>query len=244
MMRKKRGYKRETPVQLLRDYKLFAIACEGGKREPDYFKLFQHISRRITVDIIEEIVSDEEMSGKHENKSAPKWVLDRAIKYIEKEGLSNEDDLWFVIDKDRWTDEQLREIAQLCEENDNWHIVISNPCFEVWLYFHKKENISKSRSKSCTDFKNEISTLEKGGYHPHKFLPYLIDAINNSKKADSNLKHFIPKVKETKVYQLGATLIQYIGKSDWDEFIKVKIPQLIKEDIEKARLSTRNRKRK
>jgi hypothetical protein len=43
MMRKKRGYKRE--VELVRDYKLFAIACEGGKREPDYFKAQPSASR-------------------------------------------------------------------------------------------------------------------------------------------------------------------------------------------------------
>ena len=36
-MRKKRGYSRE--VELVRDYKLFAIACEGGKRESEYFIL-------------------------------------------------------------------------------------------------------------------------------------------------------------------------------------------------------------
>jgi len=29
---------------------------------------------------------------KYETKSAPKWLLDRAVKYIEKEGLIDEDD--------------------------------------------------------------------------------------------------------------------------------------------------------
>ncbi len=42
-MRKKRGYTREIPTELIRDYKLFAIACEGGKREPEYFRLFEQI---------------------------------------------------------------------------------------------------------------------------------------------------------------------------------------------------------
>ena len=43
MNHKKRGYKRDVGVKL-RDYRLFAIACEGGKREPQYFKLFEHLS--------------------------------------------------------------------------------------------------------------------------------------------------------------------------------------------------------
>ena len=86
MLHKKRGYKRETPIELVRDYKLFAIACEGRKREPEYFKVFRFFSRKIAVDVIEDIVSDDEVLGINPNKSAPKWVLERALKYIEKEG--------------------------------------------------------------------------------------------------------------------------------------------------------------
>ncbi len=56
-MRKKRGYTRETPDELLRDYKLFAIACEGEKREPEYFNLFRFMSGRVAVDVIENVVS-------------------------------------------------------------------------------------------------------------------------------------------------------------------------------------------
>ena len=36
---KNRGYKREIPQKLVRDYKLFAIACEGSVREPEYSNL-------------------------------------------------------------------------------------------------------------------------------------------------------------------------------------------------------------
>src|SRR4030042_359862 len=100
MGHKKRGYLRDTPLELVRDYKLFAIACEGGKREPGYFNIFQYLSRKIKVDVIENYVTDNEMQLKYEDKSAPKWVLDRAMKYIEKNDLIDEDDLWILIDRD------------------------------------------------------------------------------------------------------------------------------------------------
>lgn len=138
MGHKKRGYTKDIPEELVRDYKLFAIACEGERREPEYFRLFSLMSKKIKVDIIEDIVSDEELANKYKqiHRSAPQWVLDRAITYIEKENLIDEDDLWFVIDTDRWTEEQIRNLAEYCESHHNWNIVISNPCFEVWLYFH------------------------------------------------------------------------------------------------------------
>jgi hypothetical protein len=225
-MHKKRGYKRETPLELVRDYKLFAIACEGSKREPEYFKVLRYLSKKIAVDIIEEIVSEEEALSINPNKSAPKWVLDRAVRYIEKEGLNDEDDLWFVMDIDRWSEEQLREIGSYCEKYPNWHIVLSNPCFEVWLYFHKKSDISLSKSVSSGDFKTEISTLEKGGYHPYKFLPHLDDAITNARDNDSDKNHFIPKLKETKVYLLGEAILQVVGKNDFENFINSTLPKL------------------
>jgi len=218
-MRKKRGYQRDTPKELVRDYKLFAIACEGGKREPAYFRLFENMSKKVTVDIIEDKVSEQELAHKYETKSAPKWVLDRAVKYIEKEGLTDEDDLWFVMDKDRWTDEQLRTIADYCSENPNWHIVLSNPCFEVWLYFHKEAQIPNT-DMTCKALKTEVAQLEKGGYSPAKFIPNLFDAIFNAENVDSDKAHFLPNSGETKIYQLGKALIEVIGKKDFEAFLK------------------------
>ncbi len=228
MGHKKRGYNRDTPIELVRDYKLFAIACEGGKREPSYFNVFQHLSSKIKVDLIENYVTDDEMFRKYETNSAPKWVLDRAMRYIEKNDLKDEDDLWFVIDKDRWSDPQIRELALYCDNYPNWHLVISNPCFEVWLYFHKKADIKTSTSVNCNDFKKEISSFEKGGYHPLKFIPNFQKAITNAKANDSNVNHFMPKANETKVYQLGEAILHQANNPEILEFINVTIPRLIK----------------
>jgi hypothetical protein len=228
MNRKKRRYNRDVPVALVRDYKLFAIVCEGSKREPEYFKILRHISNKIAVDVIEEIVSDEEAFSINPAKSAPKWVLDRAVRYIEKEGLNSDDDLWFVMDVDRWSEQQLREVEAYCNQFPNWHIVLSNPCFEVWLYFHHKTNITASKSTTCNDFKGEIASHEKGGYNPLVFLSHLSTAIDNAKAADSDVNHFIPKPKESKVYQLGNAILTVIGKNDFDEFIQKILPKLVK----------------
>lgn len=224
MMRKKRGYKREDSRKV-RDYKLFAIACEGGVREPAYFQLFEHMSERIKVDIIEDIVRNKELP---ETKSAPKWVLDRAVKYIEKEGLIDEDELWFVMDIDKWKEDQLRNIANYCKDYPNWHIVLSNPCFEVWLYLHKRTSLSDLDNISCKALKRTIATFDSKGYHPYEFIPDLPDAIKNAKSIDKNTSHFLPKENTTKVYQLGEALLQVIGKNDFNHFLQTKLKQLRK----------------
>lgn len=231
-MRKRRGYKREETFPLVRDYKLFAIACEGGRREPEYFKTFEYISSKIKVDIIEERID-----GKPQTKSSPTWILDRAINYIDKEGLIDEDQLYFVIDVDKWTSEQLKMINDYCNQHSNWHLVLSNPCFEVWLYFHKEKSIEKSTSSTANDFKNEIAGFEKGGYHPYKFIPNLQDAINNARAADKGKKHYMPKSKQTKVYLLGEAILHEVGINDFNNFIEKKLPQLIEAEKLKAKKS-------
>lgn len=218
-MRKKRGYKRDTPLELLRDYKLFAIACEGRKREPEYLKLFEFLSPKVKVDLIEEIVPENAMESAG-TKSSPNWVLDRAVKYIEQEGLDKEDDLWFVMDVDRWKPEQLRLIAEHCQHYPNWHIAISNPCFEVWLYFHFRKEFPKTGMETCKELKFEISTLTKGGYHPIKFLQEIDTAIKHAKRQDSDPTHFFPKLRETKIYQLVESMKSIAGENAWQAFLK------------------------
>lgn len=224
---KKRGYQRDVPAELVRDYKLFAIVCEGSKREPQYFNVFQYLSTKIKVDIIEQHVTDNELFSIHESKSSPKWVLDRAISYISKNDLKDEDELWFVIDVDRWSHEQIRALYYYCEQYKNWNLVISNPCFEVWLYFHKKETIENPELLTCKDFKTAISLLDKGGYYYLNFILDIKQAIHNSKKADSDSKHFFPNANETKVYLLGEALIAAVSTNDFDKFLSEKIPELI-----------------
>jgi len=218
-MRKKRGYKRDL-YSLRRDYRLFAIACEGGKREPEYFQLLEILSPRIAIDIIEDIVPDEEMKEKYETKSAPNWLVDRAVKYIEKEGLIDEDELWFVMDIDRWEVKQIRAIAELCESKSNWNIALSNPCFEIWLYFHNRAIIPEEVKKSCKNAKRKLAELTKAGYNKKEYIVKIKDAIKNARNADSNENSFMPKKGETKVYLLAESIINYVGINDFIDFLE------------------------
>ncbi|MDA3838634.1 MAG: RloB family protein, partial [Candidatus Delongbacteria bacterium] len=194
---KNRGYQRDVPLELVRDYKLFAIACEGSQREPQYFNIFQYMSNRIKVDLIEDYVKDDELLSVSNTKSSPNWVLNRAMKYIEKNDLKDDDELWFVIDTDDWTSEQIRLLLDCCKDHENWNIVLSNPCFEIWLYFHKKANIEITKSETCNQFKYEISTFDSGGYNKYRYIPLIDDAIRNSKNADSDIDSNLPNFKES-----------------------------------------------
>lgn len=99
------------------------------------------------------------------------------------------------------------------------------------FFFHKKSEISKSSSITCQEFKLEISKFDSGGYNVLRWIKNLFIAIQNAQNADSNPEHFMPNVKETKVYKLCKTLIDLVGKNSFQEFIDTKLYEL--ENIEK-----------
>ena len=225
---KVRGYTREVTQEKVRDYSLFAIACEGSVTEPGYFRPFDGI-KRIKVDIIESEADDCQQDN---GSSSPSKVLERVKTYINDNQLSPEhgDSLWCVIDVDRWPQEQIEELHAFCAQKENWHLVISNPCIEIWLLYHKLKDLSGLGIETAKDAKQALDKVAK--YYYFKYLPLMPDAIRNAKNADSNPEGYMPKLLETKVYQLGEALYERIGKPSFDEFVAL-LPKIEKELLAK-----------
>ena len=217
---KVRGYTREVTQEKVRDYSLFAIATEGTVTEPGYFRPFDGINR-VKVDIIED---ETEGIG----SSTTRNVLKRVKDYIDEHQLSAEDgdSLWCVIDVDRWPQEQIEELHSFCEQKENWHLVMSNPCIEIWLLYHTLPDLSALGIKTARDAKRVLD--EKAKYYYVKYLPLLPEAVKNAKAADSKPESYMPELLETKVYQLGQALYDRIGKRRFDDFV-ASLPKMEKD---------------
>jgi RloB-like protein len=97
-----------------RDARLFIIATEGAVTEKQYFEMFG--SSRIKVEVL---------ATGSDNKSAPKYVLDRLNSFKEQFDLHEDDMLWLVIDVDRWGGEKLSVVCREAKQK-NYHLAISN----------------------------------------------------------------------------------------------------------------------
>lgn len=232
---KVRGYTREVTQEKVRDYSLFAIACEGSVTEPGYFRPFDGINR-VKVDIIED---ESEETG----NSSPGNVLKRVKGYIEEHQLSAEDgdSLWCVIDVDRWPQAQIEELHSFCAQKENWHLVISNPCIEIWLLYHTLADLRELGIETSKDAKRVLD--EKAKYYYFRYLPLMPVAVENARNADSNPEGYMPELLETKVYQLGQALLERIGKPRFEEFVQslAKIEQEVLAKKEEVRLSFQSR---
>lgn len=201
-------YEKKEPF---RDAFYFIIVCEGQNREPDYFRFFDGISSRV------KIVSVESDGG-----SAPKKLIERAIaKEEELDARAERDRLWFVIDTDRWR-AQLHEIRRECATQKHWSVAQSNPCFEVWLYFHVREKLPDVKNMTqCKTWKSYLHTIIKGGFNPD-IHPIAIETAIVSARASYAAIGYEPQPGSTELWILGDELIPLI-KKDLDA-LKYKFP--------------------
>ncbi|MBO9571855.1 MAG: RloB domain-containing protein, partial [Chitinophagaceae bacterium] len=147
-------------------------------------------------------------------KSSPENLLDLAEEVIRKLDFENgTDQLWFVIDTDRWK-LQIRNLRSACESRPGWFVAQSNPCFEVWLYFHINSGIPDFSLDSCAKWKPYIPSILPGGFNCDKHPAGIELAITNASKhyrADGDT----PVTGSTQVWQLAAALLPLI-KRDLD----------------------------
>lgn len=194
-----------------RDASRIVISCEGAWTEPNYFKYFENASRKLSV----------HLTGKDEDPSlsAPKWVEDRTKRYIDKVGISEIDEVWLVMDVDRWDEKYFRELFKICKKHPKWNIVLSNPCFEVWLYLHINSKIPGDTLTS-QDLKHLLSLMVKGGYTPEEFIPKILYAIKYSRMLEKDSKYYFPAKNTTKVYLLAERLISIMGENQFRQFLE------------------------
>ena len=77
-------------ISHVKDTRLIIIATEGTETEKQYFEIFK--KRRVQVVII----------PTPDNRSAPDHVLSRLDRYAEDYDIGGEDELWLMVDTDRW----------------------------------------------------------------------------------------------------------------------------------------------
>lgn len=194
-----------------RDAFFFIIVCEGAEREIAYFNFFDGMSSRVKL-----------VPVTNERGSAPNLLVEAAVKIEEQlKADPSEDQVWFVIDTDRWRD-HLHEIREECSQRPHWQVVQSNPCFEVWLYFHAKPKIPAiDKLNQCQAWKNHLHEVIKGGFNSD-FHPVAINAATINAKATYQETGYFPDPGSTQLWQLTESLLPLISK-DLD-LLKHKFP--------------------
>ncbi len=179
-------------VPHLRDTRLIVIATEGAKTEGQYFDLFER--KRVQIHVL----------PTEDGFSAPKHVFARLAEFKKECELGKDDQLWLMIDVDRWQESSLAEVASESIKK-KFQLAVSNPCFELWLYLHHGDVDAGSRITS-NDLKEKLreamGSYNKAKIELDKYRGKEDDAIRRAKALDGNVNHRWPDQTGTHVYKV------------------------------------------
>lgn len=190
----------DRTISHLRDTALIVIAVEGRQTEKQYFEAFRGYGSRVQVKVLET----------QDGLSSPKHVLARLRRYKRDTDVAVNDQLWLVVDKDRWGD---RHLAQVSSETRRlrFNLAVSTPCFELWLYLHHADPTSEMSGKGSQYLKQKLREL-LGGYDESnlqidQFLPHTNTAIGRAEKLDTRPDDRWPNELGTHVYRLVKVIL-------------------------------------
>ncbi len=188
------GFRKTKPV--------YVVAMEGARTEPIYFYALKP-GREAAVRLI--LVGD----GGH--KSSPSAVLARLRDWARKNGLQKSDEAWLVIDRDVFPEEELDAV---CTEAHayGYHVALSNPCFELWLWLHVENNRPFVNRHHCQhELKVALPGYAKGDYNAASLIEAgVANAIQRAQALDVTPHAPWPKHQSTRVFRLVQKLLPHL----------------------------------
>jgi hypothetical protein len=204
-MKRNKLYTRREPDK---DGKLYFIFCEGEKRETTYFYFFNRIASQIIIQIVP--IEDGKNSPMGLYNNACQNLLKNEENLNSSYHLNDEDEIWFIIDTDKWGKE-VDTLKDSILKHQNWFVAQSNPSFEVWLYYHFEKIKPQGIVENWKVFLNEVI---KGGFNSNKHPMYIETAIHNSERNFSLINNQ-PDLASTELFQLAKKVLSLV-KTDID----------------------------
>ena len=209
--------------EAFRDARLIVIASEGKDTERIYFKALakEYTNPRVHVHILKR-------SEDEQNNSSPEHVLKQLDDYKGHYELESDDELWLVVDRDRWTEAMLSHVATECAQDNFMHVALSNPCIELWLLLHlvdatlltpEEQQLwmeNRRKSKNADPYLKVRLRQEMGSYHESSYdakmlIEHVEVAITRAKSMDKNPADRWPQTLGTRVYLLAESVMNRIN---------------------------------
>ena len=108
-----------------------------------------------------------------------------------------------MIDRDSWSEAELDEVATEIAKNPQFHLALSNPCFELWLYLHLADNKPfDHRDELPPALAKILGRYDKAGYDVERIVKGVDEAIRRAERLDTPPQNTWPKNQQTHVYRL------------------------------------------
>lgn len=219
MITRRKDYTKREPSK---DASKIYIVCEGAETEKNYFSFFEGLSSNLQLIVIPP-----------EEGTDPLKLMELAQRILLSEtgryslDFRQKDKIWFAIDTDTWEkEEKIQPLRNFCAaRNDDiarnyseikpyqaWNVAQSNPCFEIWLYYHHYDTLPEEDAvKECPSVKAYVNGLIAGGFDFQKDPARIDDAIKNAETNFARLDNGNPSWFSTEQFLLGKEILSFVG---------------------------------
>lgn len=191
---------------------LFVIYSGGTEREKDYFSLIdknKELFPFIRIAFHADPNFDE--GGK---PSIVRFATEKTKEYQESASKETTDHYFLITDVDHF--EQFLPAAQQECSASNIELIISNSCFEVWLYYAEKSNrpldfvIPQNKLEISSAFKTWANTQINGGLKPTKAIFNIEQNIANAKNNYVE-EYGFPTLFSTQMFRLAEQMLSFVN---------------------------------
>lgn len=219
MITRRKDYTKHAPSK---DASKIYIVCEGAETEKGYFNFFEGLSSNLELIVIPP-----------EDGTDPLKLMALADRNLLSDTGSYSldfmqgDQIWFAIDTDSWEKEgKIQPLREFCAcQNDSiarrynemkpyqaWNVAQSNPCFEIWLYYHLYSTLpDEAMVKEYPSMKAFVDSLIVGGFDFQKDPARIDDAIRNAETNFYRQDNGNPALFATEQFLLGKEIFRFVG---------------------------------
>ena len=230
--RQLKGYEKTDGVM---SYSIVCVISGGEKRERDFLKT---LIRQKDLHSLRVAFISKEGQGLQPYQMQEQWEEIQKTKTIAIDDrtfqLDEMDKVFLLSDVDEFYEQLVRILASHdVEDQGEW--IISNPCFEIWLYYcfcdKPLEDLAsiiplspKQRSQELKHLGHNIVT---GGLNGIKAFEHMQAGIAHSSRYYAEDSNAIPVLFATQMHKMAQFLIDTMNRNrgEYDEFVKLKRQQ-------------------
>ena len=230
--RQLKGYEKTDGVM---SYSIICVISGGEKRERDFLKT---LIRQKDLHSLRVAFISKEGQGLQPYQMQEQWEEIQKTKTIAIDDrtfqLDEMDKVFLLSDVDEFYEQLVRILeSHVVEDQGEW--IISNPCFEIWLYYcfcdKPQEDLAsiiplspKQRSQELKHLGHNIVT---GGLNGIKAFEYMLPGIAHSIRNYAEDSNAIPVLFATQMHKMAQFLIDTMNRNrgEYDEFVKLKRQQ-------------------
>ena len=213
-------------------YELVFVISGGAKRERDFLKV---LIKGTGLSSLRVIFLSKEGQGLHPDQMQERWKDIRTSGIVDtdmqKFQLDVMDKVFLLTDVDEFYD-KLVDILREKAEDDNGEWVISNPCFEIWLYYcylnNPEEDLAVlkelSLAKRSQTMKSLGDALIPGGLNSIRAFEQMYDGIKNSASHYALDENGIPLLFATQMHLMARYLVDTLNSNagEYDDYVRNK----------------------